>query len=364
MEAFSEYTFKSGMTLRNKIVMAPMTLYSSNEDLTLSLEEEHYYQERSKEVGMVITAAVAVSKNAQAFERQISAKSDFHHDSLVRLADSIKLNGARAIMQLHHGGRMNTPNLFIGQKIVAPSSIKGLRDNLEIPKELSSNEINTIIDDFKQATLRAIKAGFDGVEIHGANTYLIQQFYSPHSNQRTDSWGERLKFPIMLTDEIIKVVKKNSKTPFIIGYRFSPEEVENPGITIKDTVKLLKALCEKELDYLHVSLGEYNQTSIRDKDDSTITAEILLKAIKGKIPLIGVGGIDSGDKIKDALKLGYDLVAIGTGLIADQRLVSNINKTNKSNKIFDFDKLPYGLKTRMIKHEAYYKQKGYTFKKK
>lgn len=359
MEIYNNYQFKCGLESRNRLVMAPMTTYSSNDDLTLSKEEEKYYFDRSKEVGMVITAAVAVSANAQAFNHQISAKSDFYLDSLKRLSSAIKRNGALAIMQIHHGGRMNIPNLFEGQKIYAPSSVKALRDNLEVPIELSHEEILETIEDFKNATIRAIKAGFDGVEIHGANTYLIQQFYSPHSNIRKDMWGERLKFPLLLTDEIIKVVEDFTQDPFIVGYRFSPEELETPGITLEDTLVLVDHLCNKKLDYLHVSLGLYNKTSSRDLNDKELIAHKLLKTINKRLPLIGVGGIDNQTTLNDAFKIGYDLCAIGLGIIADKFIVSNIQNNFESNKNIDLELLPKGLNERLSRVEESLLNRGY-----
>ncbi|MFK5883717.1 MAG: hypothetical protein QM489_05175 [Candidatus Izemoplasma sp.] len=364
LNPFTKYEFKNKVILRNKIVMAPMTTYSGNPDLTLSTEEEAYYHKFSAEVGMVITAAVAVSKNAQAFPFQTSARSDFYIDSLTRLANAIKSSGAKAIMQIHHGGRMNLPNLFIGQKIVAPSSIKALRENLEKPIELSSNEINLVIKDFKEATIRAIKAGFDGVEIHGANTYLVQQFYSSQSNTRTDSWGVKLKFPLRLTDEIIKTVKRNTSKPFIVGYRFSPEELEKDGITVRETVTLVKELVKRDIDYLHISLGKYDQTSLRNTAEKSITGTVILDAIRGKVPLIGVGAILDLKDLESAFELGYDLCAIGTGLLADCTFVSNLKTKKGPNKTIDLNMLPSGLKTRMLNAEDFYNSKGFTYQNK
>ncbi|MEJ7301331.1 flavocytochrome c, partial [Staphylococcus caprae] len=100
-------------------------------------------------------------------------------------------------------------------------------------------QINEMINDFGEATRRAIEAGFDGVEIHGANTYLLQQFFSPHSNRRKDSWGgsreKRTRFPIEVLTKVQHVVAEKEASHFIIGYRFSPEEIEEPGIRFEDT---------------------------------------------------------------------------------------------------------------------------------
>lgn len=363
MNPFESYKLKCGVELRNKIAMAPMTLYSSNDDLTLSKEEEIYYEERSYGVGMLITAATAVNTDGQAFESQISAKSEYHLDSLKRLANSIRKGGAKSVLQLHHGGRMSAPNLFEGQRVVAPSAVKALRDNLLVPEELTHSEIVEIIEDFKNATLLAIKAGFDGVEIHGANTYLVQQFYSPHSNRRTDMWGDRLMFPLTLTDAIIKVVKNNTDGKFIVGYRFSPEELEEPGITLDDTLVLLDKLKDKNIDYLHVSLGVYNKSSIRDKEDATPIAKKMLEVIDNKVPLMGVGSVVDVKSLKNAFDIGYDLIAIGTALIVDPNLVEKMEKGKKIDKTLSYAKLPSGLRKRLGNVEAYIVEKGFKISK-
>ena len=178
-KVFSEYTLKEGVVLKNKLVLAPMTTYSSNEDLTVSQEELTYYNSRAKQFGMIITAACAVSKNAQAFNRQISIRDERYKESMKQLATAITKEGSKAILQLHHGGRMNQPGLYHNQEIVAPSAVKANRDYTVTPRELKTSEIYDIMDSFVQAAEIAMKVGFDGVELHGANTYLLQQLTGP-----------------------------------------------------------------------------------------------------------------------------------------------------------------------------------------
>lgn len=113
--------------------------------------------------------------------------------------------------------------------------------------------------DFGEATRRAIQAGFDGIELHGANTYLLQQFFSPHSNRRTDKWGgsveKRMTFALEVIKRVHETVEKYANRPFIVGYRISPEEIEEPGIRMADTLQFIDVLAEQPIDYLHVSMG-------------------------------------------------------------------------------------------------------------
>lgn len=337
MTLFDPITFRSGITLRNKLVLAPMTTYASNDDLTLSKEEETYYHSRAKDLGMVITAATAVSKQAQAFPNQISIQDDSYIDSMSRLARSIQSNGSVAILQLHHGGRMNQPNLFEGQDIVAPSGIKANREYAVTPRELSVPEIKQLIEEFKQATRRAIQAGFDGVELHGANTYLLQQFFSPHSNRRIDEYGgsrsKRYTFIHELIQGVKQVIKDEATNPFALGYRFSPEEIEEPGITLNDTKYLVDRLSQEELDYLHISLGTYQGTSMRDPLDTTPIVQSLVEVIDGRVPFIGVGGIETLDQANEALKMGYDLVALGLITLGDTDVVAKLKDGKEPSKV-------------------------------
>lgn len=183
------YTFPNGVTLKNRMIMAPMTTKMSFYDGVITEDEKRYYRMRSKDLGAVITAAANVSDEGKGWDGELGVSEDKHIDGLSELASAIQVNGTKAILQLYHGGRMTYSSVLKGKQPVAPSAVKALRPDAEMPRELANGEINQVIEDFKKATVRAIKAGFDGVEIHGANTYLVQQFFSPHSNRRTDYWG-------------------------------------------------------------------------------------------------------------------------------------------------------------------------------
>jgi len=355
------------LTLRNRLVMAPMTTYSGNDDFTISEEELVYYHERSKTIGMLITAAVNVNEAGQAFPKQITIKDDNYIPSMKALADTIKAGGAKAVIQLHHGGRMNDPSLFDDHsKIVSASSVKAPRGNLVTPRALTEEEIYQTIDDFKYAVVRAILAGFDGVELHGANTYLLQQFFSPHSNRREDVFGgsvhKRMTFSLMLISAAQEAIKEHATSPFILGYRFSPEELEDPGITLEDTLKFVKALKETKLDFLHVSLGHYKQTSIRDKQDQTMIVEKIQSVLNHEIPLIGVGGIETKKEANDALQVGYDMVALGTSILADPYIGETFKEERVPSKHFTKQSyIPTSLFQRLYKNKDRFGEKGYTF---
>lgn len=310
-----------GKSVKNPIVMAPMTTFSGNLDGTVSADELSYYKTRSKGVGTVITAATYVSESGKGFEGQFAAYSDAFIPSLKSLADTIKSEGAVAILQIFHGGRMALPNEVPGGEIISASAIPAERPNAATPREMTEKEIEDTIKDFGKATERAIQAGFDGVEIHGANTYLVQQFVSPHSNRREDSWGgnleKRMTFPLAIIDEVKRVAKEHGKDNFIIGYRFSPEEIENPGITLEDTIKLVDVLADQDLSYLHVSINDFWQPSIRELEDKSPIVLKIISTINGRVPFIGVGSIHTPEEAIKALKTGADFIALGREIIME-----------------------------------------------
>ncbi|HWO96631.1 MAG TPA: NADH-dependent flavin oxidoreductase [Bacillus sp. (in: firmicutes)] len=344
---FESFTFSKGIELKNRIVMAPMTNFSSNPDGTVSDEEIQYYVRRSKGVGMVITACTYVTANGKGFHGEFAGDSDEMIPSLRRLATAIKEQGAKAILQMFHGGRMCPPELVPNGELVSASAVpaeQGAPASSEgiIPRALSGSEVEAIIRDFGETTRRAIEAGFDGVEIHGANGYLIQQFFSPHSNRREDKWGgsleKRMAFPLAVVDEVKKVVAEHAKESFIVGYRFSPEEPETPGITMADTLALVDALADKNLDYLHASLMDFWSTPRRGVDDTRPRIELIQEQAGDRVPIIGVGSIYTADDALKALQSGVPLIALGRELIIDPDWVEKVEQGKESEIVTKLNK--------------------------
>lgn len=336
-DLFSPYTLPNGVELKNRIVIAPMTHYSSNPDGTVTEDELKYYARRSSGVSAVITACTYVIRNGKGFFYHFGADRDELIPSLAKVATAIKDQGAKAILQIYHGGRQSPPDLVPNGDIVSASAIPAERPGAQTPRALTETEIEEIIDAFGETTRRAIEAGYDGVEVHGANGYLVQQFFSPHSNRREDKYGgsleKRMTFPLAIIDKIKTVVEKHAKSPFIVGYRFSPEEPETPGITMADTLAFVDVLANQGLDYLHVSLGEFFSTPrIGVEDLSKTRIEYLLETINNRVPLIGVGSIQTADDAIKALDSGVTLLAIGRQIIVDPDWVQKI-QDGRENEI-------------------------------
>ncbi|MBT2694025.1 NADH-dependent flavin oxidoreductase [Bacillus sp. ISL-55] len=346
---FDSFTFPSGINLKNRLVMAPMTNFSSNEDGTVTDAEVKYYARRSKGVSMVVTACTYVTRNGKGFHGEFGADSDEMIPSLRELASAIKAEGAKAVLQIFHGGRECPPELVPNGDIVSASDVQSERNSAKAPRALTGEEVEEIIAAFGEATRRAIEAGFDGVEIHGANGYLIQQFFSPHSNKRDDQWGgsleKRVSFPLAVVDEVKRVAAKHAKAPFIVGYRFSPEEPEEPGITMADTLELIDALAEKDLDYLHVSLNDFWSKPRRGVDDDRSRMEIIQERVGIKVPVIGVGSLYSAEDVIKAFGTGVSLLALGRELIIDPDWVEKV-ETGRENEIET--KIDQGAQARLV----------------
>ncbi len=361
---FEPFTLKN-LTIKNRLALAPMTTYSGNEDETPSNEEIDYIKLRSQDLGLIISPAISVNDQAQAFENQMSLKADAYIEPMKPFVSAMKSAGGKAIAQIHHGGRMNDPSLYDDPRdIVSASAVKAPRANMPTPRPLTETEVKHTIQDFAQATRRALEAGYDGVELHGANTYLLQQFFSPHSNQRHDQYGgsleNRLRFILDIVEAVHCEIIKFGEDDVIFGYRFSPEELESDGITLADTEALLKALNETALDYIHISLGHYNQSSIRDDKDDTPIVHKLRPLIKDKL-FIGSGHIHDKTDLDEAFKQGYDMMAIGAAMISDPDFVGKIKRGETPSRKVEKSTLPKGLYDRLYKNRDRFGKRGLKF---
>ena len=218
-----------------------------------------------------------------------------------------------------------------------------LNDNTR-NEELTNEDILRIIKDFAYATELCIKAGYDGIEIHGANNYLIQQFYSGYYNIRNDEWGgsleKRIRFPLEVVDACCKIREKYNKPEFIIGYRLSPEEPFENGITMTETLALVRELVKKPIQYIHISQKNYFQEVRRGEGQGAPRLKIIYEETKGKVALIGLGGLYTDKDFNKALNSGYsDFIATGRAsmLNKDLAILLKEGKGDKLNLAIDLD---------------------------
>ncbi|QHB31966.1 NADH-dependent flavin oxidoreductase [Yersinia canariae] len=317
---FEKFLLGQGITLRNRIVMAPMTTWSGNVDGTVSEDEEAYYRLRVKDIGLVITGCTHVQENGIGFTDEFAAYDDKFIPSLKRLAAAAKSGGAPAILQIFHAGVKTSPDLV--SDIVAASAVPGDAGPSApsvMPRGLQHEEVITIVKAFGEATRRAIEAGFDGVELHGAHGFLLQNFFSPHFNQRTDCWGgsldNRMRFPLAVASEVRKTITEHATGPFVLGYRITVDESHEDGLRIKDSLQLIDNLIGVGINYLHVSLGDALEARPVDEPKGPKIIEIVRDHLSGRIPFLAAGQIRTPEQAEQAIASGVSLVAVGQGLV-------------------------------------------------
>ena len=348
---FEKYTLNNKVEVPGLLAVAPLTLFGSNPDGSVSDEEREYLKLRAINIGLYILGATAVSQEGIAFYNQPRALSDKDIKPNAERVKIIKDQGALAINQIHHGGALakkeysGVPVLAVSADVANKELEKqGMAEKDNKCIEMTDKDIRRIIDDFARATEISLKAGYDGIEIHGANNYLLQQFYSGYYNKRTDEWGgsleKRMKFPLEVVDACCKIRDKYNKPEFIIGYRLSPEEPFEDGITMTETMALVRALVKKPIQYIHVSQKNYFQEVRRGEGVGIPRLKIIHEETKGKTALIGLGGLYSDKDFNKALNSGYSDF-IGTGrasmLNRDLAILLKEGKGDKLNLTLESD---------------------------
>jgi 2,4-dienoyl-CoA reductase-like NADH-dependent reductase (Old Yellow Enzyme family) len=344
-QLFESFSFKKGISTKNRIAMSPMTTWASNDDYTVAEDEIRHYEARSGNVGLVITGCTRVMANGIGFTNEYAAYDDSFLPGLKKLAAAAKKGGALAILQIYHAGNKAVLDLIPDGIPVSASAValapSALYTGGIVARELTNEEILEMIRAFGETTRRAIEAGFDGIELHGAHGFLLQNFFSPYYNQRNDDWGgtaeKRMNFALEVIKEVKEVIAKYADRPFLIGFRISPEEPES--YRVKDTFPLIDKLIDSGIDYLHVSLADllHQKPAGEENGDSTILS-LILDHIDNRIPVISAGGIKQGDDAVEAIKMGLSLVAVGHGLIINPDWADRVKNGEKVDEVLCLSK--------------------------
>lgn len=251
MEAklFSPYEIK-GLTLKNRIVMAPMCMYSCEQEdgKVGNWHLTHYASRAVGQVGLIIVEATAVTPQGRISANDLGIWSDDHIEGLSNITALVKEHGAAAGIQIAHAGRKAT----VEGEIVAPSAIP-FDEKMKTPKEMTVEEIKETIEAFKSGAERAKKAGFDVIEIHGAHGYLINEFLSPLANKRSDEYGGSHEKRYRMLREIIDAVKTVWDGPLFV--RVSANDYQAEGLTAEDYVGMGRWMKEQGVDVIDVSSG-------------------------------------------------------------------------------------------------------------
>ncbi|WP_042458137.1 NADPH dehydrogenase NamA [Neobacillus dielmonensis] len=246
---FTPYTIK-GLTLKNRIVMAPMCMYSShNQDGRVqNWHRTHYTTRAVGQVGLIIVEATAVTPQGRISPEDLGIWSEDHIEGLQELTGLVKENGAKIGIQLAHAGR----KAVLDGEIIAPSAI-AFNEKSKIPKEMTLEDIKETVAAFKDGAERAKKAGFDVIEIHGAHGYLIHEFLSPLSNKRKDQYGGSAENRYRILREVIDAVKTVWDGPLFV--RVSAHDYTEGGLSPEDYIRFAKWMKEQGVDLVDVSSG-------------------------------------------------------------------------------------------------------------
>ncbi|MEM1137041.1 MAG: alkene reductase [Bacteroidota bacterium] len=340
MTLFSEYQLGK-LTLQNRIVMAPMTRSRAIENIPSDLMATYYGQRAG--AGLIITEGTAPSPNGLGYPRIPGAFSEEQIAGWKKITEAVHKGGAKIFLQIMHVGRVGHPaNLPSGAELVAPSPIavsgemytdtKGLQPHPE-PREMTKEDISHTISEYVDTAKNAIAAGFDGVEIHGANGYLIEQFINTASNKRNDEYGgnveNRARFAIEVASAIVKAIGAERT-----GIRLSPYGVFNDMAVYEELDAtyeyLAKELKKLELTYIHL----VDHTAMGAPEVPQSIKEKVRDAFRGTI--IISGGYDGEKAEKDlAAGLGH-LVAFGRPYLANPDLPERLKQNAELNNP-DFD---------------------------
>jgi N-ethylmaleimide reductase len=323
---FEPYQLNQNMTLKNRIVMAPMNRSMADDNFIPTSAMADYYARRA-DTGLIITESLMISTTAQGYPNTPAIYSPEQVEGWKAVTEKVHRNGGKIFAQIWHTGRVSHPIYLNGEKPLAPSAVplKGRVPRTadlqyETPRAMTSEEIKKIISDFTHAAANAKKAGFDGVEIHAANGYLLDQFLHWDTNRRTDEWGGT---PENMSRILFEVIRKVKKEIGHVGVRLSPTaylhlDHDERDIHVSDYV--LKHLTEYDLAYVHTGMFEDNY---QPHLNATVT-QYIKRLYKGTVIACGGYSADTGGK---ALIDGdADLVAIGRPLIANPDYVIKVRQ--------------------------------------
>ncbi|MGV8946063.1 MAG: alkene reductase [Lutibacter sp.] len=332
---------KNGLTLKNRMVMAPMTRSRADNPAYKPTEELQavYYAQRAS-AGLIITEGSQVSEDAVGYINTPGIYSKAQVEGWKKVTEAVHKKGGKIFIQLWHVGRVSHPDFHHGELPLAPSAInpnsksftpQGFKDTVT-PKAMSIEDIKTTINDFRQAAKNAVEAGFDGVEIHSSNGYLFHQFFNKCSNQRTDAYGGSIENRTRFFFEVLEAVKKEIPEQKI-GVRFNPSMHNLHGITVdEETIPtfdhIIKKLNDYQLAYVHLSepFTDVSEVPFAVKN----IAEHYRPLYHGTLMINGGFNQETGNAVIERGEA--DLVAFGKPFISNPDLVERFENNNELSK--------------------------------
>lgn len=306
------------LELKNRLVMPPMATSKADEKGQVTMQICDYYDEKSAGgyIGLIITEHSYVSQEGKAGKGQLSMAEDSDVAGLNRLTDIIHKNGSKVIAQINHAGAAANPQIT-GKPVAFSASAVKMPKFPTVPTAMTLQDIQKVIHDFVAAAVRAKKAGFDGVEIHSAHGYLLNQFYSPLTNKRTDAYGaSTMHSRLRLHTEIIKAVRSVVGQNYPIALRLGACDYMEGGSTLEDGVEAAKILEQAGIDLLDISGGfcGYVRPDVEGQGYFQELTEAIKKVVS--IPVILTGGITESIAAEQLLENNKaDLIGVGRAIL-------------------------------------------------
>jgi len=307
-QLFESLSFTRGPDMKNRFMLAPLTNTQSHDDGVLSDEEFKWLTMRAEGgFGLTMTCAAHVQAVGQGFPGQLGVFSDTHLQGLSSLAGAIKNNDSVSICQIHHAG-MRSPADIIGTSPVCPSD-----DEETGARALSTVEVEELVADFISAAVRAEKAGFDGVEVHGAHGYILCQFLSSEINHREDLYGGSLENRCRIFDEIIDGIRAQCRPDFMLGVRLSPERF---GMQLSEILVFAQRLMDEDkIDFLDMSLWDVFKEPMEEGMQGKSLISYFTDLKRGNVRLGVAGKIRTPAEADAALAEGVDWIMLGRAAI-------------------------------------------------
>ncbi|UQZ32599.1 NADPH dehydrogenase [Paenibacillus sp. PK3_47] len=311
-DLFTPYELKD-LKLKNRVVMPPMCQYSvsSKDGIATDWHYNHYVSRAVGGTGLIIVEMTDVEPDGRITDYDLGIWSDEHIPALARIVDACHAHGAKMGIQIGHAGRKAED-----AEVPVSSSSVPFNAQSKTPRELTTAEVKDMVNKFRLGVKRAVQAGFDVIELHGAHGYLIHQFHSPLTNLRTDEYGQDLT---LFGREVIAAAKSEMPEGMPLIMRISAQEYVEGGYGIKESVEFSKAYKEAGADIFHISAGGEGDIAAAGRPGTHAAYQVpLARAIKEQldVPVIAVGRLD--DAVLANAVIGNeeaDLVAVGRGML-------------------------------------------------
>lgn len=320
------------LEIKNRLIMPAMSETLTDKYGQYMEDERAYYEERAKGgTGLIITSFCAVDPKGLGAPNQLGAYDISQVVGLKKISDGVHRYDGRIFLQLHHAGRVDSSDV-IGEQPVGPSAIPCPLDfggTLEMPREMSNAEVKEMVNKFVFAAKTAKRANFDGVELHCAHSYLLNQFISPLSNQRTDEYGRNTENRVRIIKEIISGIKETCGQNFPISVRLLGSDGIEGGIDIEEAVKIAMLIEKYGAHLINVSAGGYEATQLciptagYEQGLNVYLAAAIKKAVTIPVAIVGmIRDYDFADQIIE--KGDADFICMGRPHIADPYIVNKL----------------------------------------